>query len=143
MNNGRGPELQTTGWEWSVTNLVPGVYFESKIWQGEPLATRAALSEGYLRAWLAVVTQFTPHEFYTGGWALPTEIPATAGPGSGRFIDAMWYAIPQYRFFGVNQTVINQLADWSKAMWPLGNWDLTKTAPCSYRNSVPVCSTQY
>jgi hypothetical protein len=145
-NNGKGPDVPFTGWQWQSSSLFPPVDPVESIWIGVPQATRIALSEGFLRSWLALVSQFTPQQFYLGTDQIaPTQIPT---PGrinaavSGRLVDVMWYTIPQYRYVGVNQTLINQLADWAKTIWPLGNWDATKTASCWISNSSPVCSTE-
>jgi len=143
-NNGKGPELATVGWQWWVANPVFLVEPGTQVWTGVPQATRAALANGFLTNWLAVVTQFTPQRFYTGGWATPTQVPT---PGlnaslSGRFIDAMWYSIPQFRYMGVDQNIINQMAAWAQTMWPLGNWAATTTATCAIQTTFPICSTE-
>ncbi|HEV3330794.1 MAG TPA: hypothetical protein VG096_07425, partial [Bryobacteraceae bacterium] len=59
-----------------------------------------------------------------------------------RFIDSMWYSIPQFRYIGVNQTLINQLAAWAQTVWPQANWAATTTAPCAIQGAYPVCSTE-
>ena len=45
------------------------------MWTGVDPATRAALANGIITAWLAQVSQFTPQQFYTGGWTTATAIP--------------------------------------------------------------------
>jgi hypothetical protein len=54
----------------------------------------------------------------------------------------MWYSIPQFRYIGVNQTLINQLAAWAQTVWPQANWAATTTAPCAIQGAYPVCSTE-
>jgi hypothetical protein len=132
QNNGRGPDDGGTGWQWWVTNLSSLIEPQSNTFIGEPQATRAALAQGFLQSWLAAVSQFTPQQFYTGGYATAAQIP-TPGINSifdGKFIDTMFYTIPQLRYLGVNQTLINQVAAWAQTVWPLGNWAATTTATC-------------
>jgi len=143
LQNGRGPDV-FQGWA-PYTDLTKIILHDSApLWLGVPLSTRIALSEGILRAWLAQVRQFTPQQFYNGGWANPNVNPVT-GPAMGyseSFADKIWWEIPQYRYLGVNQTLINELADWAKTVWPGANWDVTKTATCQLYVTVPVCSTE-
>jgi hypothetical protein len=144
QNNGKGPDIPYTGWQWQITNPYFLATPASDTFTGEAQATRIALAEGYLRSWLAVLNQFTPQQFYKGGGASPTEVP---NPGlgnaqSGRFVDLMWYVIPQFRYVGVNQTLINQLAAWAQTLWPLPNWTATTTASCAILGAYPVCSTE-
>jgi hypothetical protein len=145
-NNGIGPDVKYTGWNW----FLSAPYFlatpASNTFTGEAQATRIALAEGFLRSWLAVVSQFTPQQFYRGDPAMPTEVPNPGlanvlGPQQ-RFIDSMWYSIPQFRYIGVNQTLINQLAAWAQTVWPQANWAATTTASCAIRSSTPACSTE-
>jgi len=142
-NNGIGPDLGGAGWQWPITNFVPLVEPPNWTWVGESLATRAALAEGFVKSWLAVVTGFTPQQFYKGGWATAAEVPirGLTAASSGRFIDALWYSIPQLRNLGVSQIVINQAAAWAQTIWPQVNWSATTTATCT-AGSWPVCSTE-
>jgi len=143
-NNGIGPDkTDGTGWSWLVNDPTHQVAQEPKaesIWPATSPATRTALYEGSIRAFLDVVETFTPQQFYTGGSADPNALPV---PGSmyGRFEDRIWYAIPVFRYFGVNQTLINEFASWAKTLWPLANWSLTTSDTCWQGNSGIVCGT--
>ena len=143
-NNGIGPDkTDGTGWAWLTTDLSREVSPGSEsIWTGTAPATRTSLSEGMIQNWLAEVAHFTPQQFYAGGSASPTQTPTKHAPESSLFIDRVWYMIPQFHYFGVNQTLINQLADWAKTIWPLANWDLTKTATCTGTYPNVICSTE-
>jgi hypothetical protein len=126
-NPGAGP-----GWGWQVNDPSLQVGQDPaarSIWTGTSGATRIALYEGSLRAFLDVVEKFTPQQFYAGGEADPAVAP-TPGQQFGAFGDRVWYAIPLFRYFGVNQTLINEFANWAKTVWPLGNWDQTTVASC-------------
>jgi hypothetical protein len=147
-NNGVGPQYGQGGWEPSVNDVSllispEGLTYE---WPSVPSATQVAIYEGFLTSWLAQVKQFTPQQFYTGNWTTATAVPATgynwgAGWVYGSFVDKIWYMIPRFRYFGVNQTLINEIAAWAQTMWPNANWALTTTATCSpASNSVLVCS---
>ena len=41
----------------------------------------------------------------------------------GRYADAWYTMIPSFREEGVDETTLNRLITWGKAMWPLGDWD--------------------
>jgi cytochrome c553 len=129
-NNGIGPDQYGTGWSWLVTDIsrevTPGY---STVWTGTPAASRSAMLDGIVNGWLAEVRQFTPQQFWTGGYD-PTRLPIHGQPDSVNFEDRVWYMIPQFRFGGVDQTAINQLAAWAQSVWPQGNWAATTTATC-------------
>jgi hypothetical protein len=143
-NNGLGPQDIGTGWNWFVADLSRQVApSERSVWNGMPSSTRSAISNGMVQGWLTEVQQFTPQEFYAGGYNA-LEIPVRGEPDSSNFEDRVWYMIPQFRFLGVNQTLINQLAAWAQSIWPLGNWAATTTATCNWNASDPTlinCST--
>jgi hypothetical protein len=144
-NNGIGPQVPYAGWNWGVNPISPAIDTgDANIWVGVPQATRTALYQGYLSSWLAVVSTFTPQQFYAGtNGVTASQVPTLGQDDTGRFIDTVFYAIPQYRYWGVNQTLINQLAAWAQTVWPLANWAATTTATCYRSNPVTViCSTQ-
>jgi hypothetical protein len=63
----------------------------------------------------------------------------------GDFGAQTWYTIPQLRYAGVNQTLINQLAAWAQTVWPAANWSATTTATCAPFVNDPrlmICSTE-
>ncbi len=143
-NNGIGPDQLEIGWNWLVADLSRQVSpSERSAWAGTPSSTRTAISNGIVQAWLAEVRQFTPRQFYAGGYD-PTRLPVPARPDSSNFEDRVWYMIPQFRYFGVNQTLIDQLTAWAQSIWPLGNWAATTTATCAPSSGDPTvigCST--
>jgi hypothetical protein len=51
--------------------------------------------------------------------------------------------IPRFHYLGVNQTLINSIADWAKTMWPGAAWDNTKTATCAPNGSGVLCTTEH
>ncbi len=143
-NNGIGPDQVGTGWSWYVADLSRQVSpSERSVWAGTDSSTRTAISNGIVQGWLTEVQQFTPQQFYAGGVSA-TRHPIPHQPDSTNFEDRVWYMIPQLRYFGVNQTLINQLANWAQSIWPLGNWAATTTATCAPSSGDPTvifCST--
>lgn len=141
--NGRGPEIHPTdsGWQWlvnDVSRLVHGDYIST--WDATPLSRRIFIHETLLQNWLNKVKTFTPQQFYanTAEAAKPDEV--VRALSDGKFGERMWYAIPRFKHFGVNQTLVNGLADWAKTVWPNNNWNTLKTATCTGDNHVR-CTT--
>jgi hypothetical protein len=143
-NNGIGPNLVGTGWNWLVADISrqvsPG---ERTVWTGMPAATRTAISNGVVQGFLSEVQQFTAQQFIAAGVSA-TRLPIPGQPDSPYFEDRVWYMISQFRYFGVSQTLIDQLASWAQSVWPLGNWSATASATCTANASDPTlinCST--
>ncbi len=143
-DNGTGPNLLGTGWNALIADLSRQVSpSERSVWAGMPSYTRAAISNGIVQGWLTEVRHFTAQQFNAAGFS-PTRLPVPMEPDSSNFEDRVWYMIPQFRYFGVNQTLINQLAAWAQTIWPLGDWAATTTATCTANASDPTvinCST--
>jgi hypothetical protein len=138
INNGFGPELGYEGWDPLVAGLnwmfiPPANLYE---WPSVTPAERTALMQGILRGWLAEVQQFTPQQFYTGGWASPTVNPVPFGDPNGQFSDWVWYVIPRFKYFGVDPTLVGQLAAWAQTVWPNANWTADLNATCSAPSTV-------
>jgi hypothetical protein len=140
------PDAGLEGWQPNLPYLLSLIRMEwvAEDWTGVSPATRIPVLESATRAWLSEVTRFTPQQFYKGGWASPTEVPARGAP-FGDFGAQIWYTIPQLRYAGVNQTLINQLAAWAQTVWPAANWSATTTATCAPFVNDPrlmICSTE-
>jgi hypothetical protein len=138
MNNGFGPEQGYEGWDPLVAGLnwmfiPPANQVE---WPSVTPSQQAALMTGILRGWLAEVQQFTPQQFYTGGWASPTVNPVPLGNPDGAFGDWVWYVIPRFKYFGVDPTLVGQLAAWAQTVWPNANWTADLNATCSAPSAV-------
>jgi hypothetical protein len=140
------PDAGLEGWQPNLPYLLSLIRMEwvAEDWTGVSPATRIPVLESATRAWLSEVTRFTPQQFYKGAWASPTEVPAHGMP-FGDFGAQTWYTIPQLRYAGVNQTLINQLAAWAQTVWPAANWSATTTATCVPFVNDPrlmICSTE-
>ena len=137
----RPPERAGTGWSTDISREVsPGW---RKVWTGATLATRSGIYNGIVQAWLTSVKQFTPQQFYAGGKITATQVPTPGQPDSPNWVDRVWYMIPQFRYYGVSQTLINQMAAWAQTIWPNGNWAATTTATCAQSDPLYAkCSTE-
>ena len=100
--------------------------------------TRAALATGIVQSWLSQASQFTPQQFYAGGWTTPSATPVPGGSAyDGVFVDWAWYMIPRFKFVGVDPGLVGQLAQWAQTMWPGPNWTADSNASCNWLNNVP------
>jgi hypothetical protein len=148
LNDGFGPQLGIQGWAYNDVDIAQLVLPQDNEieWAGVPTATRVALINGLLSAYLAQVTQFTPQQFYTGTWASATENVATLqNPNGGGYQDfgsSIWFAIPRFKFLGVDPTLLGQLAAWAQTVWPASNWtaDLNATCTAAQVNGYMACS---
>jgi hypothetical protein len=136
-----GPEIGPRGWHPGINRESMLVDPSFPVWSEYSPSQRANVTEAYMQHWLAAVKQFTPLQFYKGGWASPTEIPVA------NFVDGwgnqLYYSLPQIHFYGASSGLVNQIADWAKTVWPLGNWDLVKSATCHNdvnRGGIVVCT---
>ena len=128
------------GWQPSVSQISYLVTTEwnTNVWTGVDPTTRAALTTGIVKSWLSQASQFTPQQFYAGGWTTPTAIPVPGGNAYDVvFVDWAWYMIPRFLFVGVDSTLVGQLAQWTQTMWPSANWTADLDASCSWLNNVP------
>lgn len=147
QQQGAGPQAGGNGWQPFVVQpwFLVTAEFNEGVWLGVDPTTRAGIATGIVNAWLGEVNQFTPQEFYTGGWTTANATPVVDGsPYDGVFVDEVWYLIPRLSFIGVNQTLVNQLAAWAKTVWPSANWSADASATCSWRdgqaNTYILCS---
>jgi hypothetical protein len=147
-NDGFGPELGTYGWAYVYVDIAQLVLPQDNHyeWAGVPNTTRVAIINGLLRGYLALVSTFTPLQFYTGKWASPTENVATLqSPNGGGYQDfgsGIWFMIPRFKFLGVDPTLLAQVAAWAQTVWPASNWtaDLNATCTAAQVNGYMACS---
>ncbi len=146
-NNGIGPQVPGTGWNWEVADISREVSPGWQLtWSVVPASTRSAIYNGIVQGWLASVQQFTPQQFYAGASGVSaTQLPTPGQPDSSNWVDRVWYMIPQFKYYGVSQTLVNQMAAWAKTIWPNANWAATTTATCAPSlgdAAIATCSTQ-
>jgi hypothetical protein len=134
MNNGYGPN-QPNGWQWQPTDISRMVTPSLRsIWAGMAPATRTAIYQGLVTAWITDTQKFTPQQFYASlydGTISASQVPKHFNPDSANLVDRVWYMISKFKYFGVNQTQINQLAAWAQTIWPNGGWAADAAAICS------------
>jgi hypothetical protein len=130
---GIGPEQGSWGWQYTVAALnwliLPPAMLHQ--WPSVSASQRTALLTGILRGWLAEVQQFSPQQFYTGGYASPTVNPVAGGNLWGTFPDWVWAMIPRFKYLGVDPTLLSQVAAWAQTVWPNANWTADLNATCS------------
>jgi hypothetical protein len=144
---GTGPQLGQGGWQPSIPQISLLVTPEwiKDVWTGVDPATRVAIATGLVQSWLQQASQFTPQQFYAGGWTTPTAVPVPFGDAYDQvFPDWVWYMIPRFTFIGVDPTLVAQLANWAQTIWPNANWTAVLNATCSWQNNIPndvlICS---
>jgi hypothetical protein len=120
-----------TGWNPTVTSPFGFVAFNSfPEWTGYSPSTIATIFTAYTQAWFNQASQYTPAQYYAGGWAEPGEDPAKDFY-SGNFGGELWYILPRLRYAGVPASLTNQISAWAAKIWPKGNWALNNSAVCS------------
>jgi hypothetical protein len=141
---GTGPQLGLGGWQPSVTQpslLVTREWIDT-VWTGVDPNTRLAIATGVLQSWFQQASQFTPQQYYAGGWTTPTSVPVPFGNAYDNvFPDWVWYMIPRFNFIGVNSALVSQVAQWAKTIWPNANWTADLNATCSWQDTYTInCS---
>ena len=106
-----------------------------------PTSTRASVLNGYVTAWFAVASKFTPQEFYQGGWTTASEVVSPGNP-LANFASELAFMIPHLQFWGVNPTLMQAIDQWAAAIWPSYKWPAALTATCTnHTNGHTGCST--
>ncbi len=140
--NGLGPQAGagngSGGFAPIDTSPEPLVYSAwLPLWSATSPATRTTLMQAYLQAWFNQASQYTPAQWYAGGWTTPNENPAAS---QSTFSGQVWYELPRFRFFGVDTTLIDQISTWAAKIWPKANWASLETATCT---SETQCTSGY
>ncbi len=137
---GVGPQAGAGGWQPSVAqpSWLVTPEWNLDVWYGVDPATRTAIANGIVSSWLSEVEQFTPAEFYAGGWTTATAVPVAGGNAyDGVFPDWVSYMIPRFAFLGVTTSVVDQLAAWAQSVWPNANWTSILDSTCSWALNEP------
>jgi hypothetical protein len=137
---GVGPQAGAGGWQPSVAqpSWLVTPEWNLDVWYGVDPATRTAIANGIVSSWVSEVEQFTPSEFYAGGWTTATAVPVAGGNAyDGVFPDWVSYMIPRFEFVGVNASVVDQLASWAQSVWPNANWNSILGSTCSWYINPP------
>jgi hypothetical protein len=131
--SGIGPNKPLQGWDFRETlpvALVGGTIDTSELTNQD----KTQAFNAFIRAWLNKSKQFTPQQYWTG--AATSEgsnngtkdyVPKPAPyPQEGAFPDQIMFMIQESRRQGVDGALLNEVCDWAKTVWPLGNWDSLK-----------------
>jgi len=121
----------------SMENLVDFNWLE--LWSATSPATETTLLQAFTQAWFNQASQYTPQQYYSGGWAIATDNPANLFFETN-FGGQVWFSLPRLRYLGVDPSLTQQIAAWAAKIWPLGNWSLNNSATCS---SVFDCTSGY
>ena len=90
--------------------------------------------------------QFTPQQFHLERSINEAQVPKPGQADSSNWVDRVWYMIPQFRYYGVNQTLVNQMAAWAQTIWPNVDWAITTKASCASVAEDPAyakCNTEH
>jgi hypothetical protein len=129
-----------TGWHVIDTSPMELVNLASfPVWSTYSPSTVASLFTAYTQQWFNQASQYTPTQYYTGGWVTPSEDPAKDAY-SATFGGQMWYMLPRLRLVGVPASLTDQIASWGATIWPRGNWALNDLGVCI---SLQTCTTGF
>jgi hypothetical protein len=98
-------------------------------------ADEAKVLTAFMQAFLDQSKKFTAVQYYAGNLtdtsgnykdANYVPVPHPYDPGAGAYSDRVMTVILSARERGVPNTLLNQICDWGKSVWPKGNWDALK-----------------
>jgi hypothetical protein len=128
------------GWDPSLTSMEVLVDFNSApLWSATSSATQTTLLQVFTQNWFDQASQYTPQEYYEGGFASATDNPANLS-FDRTFGGKVWFSLPRLRFLGVDASLTNQISAWAAKIWPLGNWSSNNAATCS---SLAQCTSGF
>jgi hypothetical protein len=138
QQSGAGPQLGLAGWQPTISqpSLLVTEEWNDGVWSGVDPTTRVALATGIVQSWLQQASQYTPQQYYAGGWTTPTAVPVPFGNAyDGVFPDWVWFMIPRFTFIGMDPSIAAQLAAWAQTIWPNADWTAVQNATCSWQNN--------
>jgi hypothetical protein len=141
--NDMNPTSGCMGWSWDRTDPAFIVSPSAPLmFSGLPSSTVAALLNSYITSWLAVVSSYTPQQYYQGGQVTANDI-VTPGLPFQNWAGDVAYAIPRLQYLGVRSTLTNALINWAATMWPSNgyNWSGLTLATCSINTGIMRCSS--
>jgi hypothetical protein len=97
-----------------------------KIFLDLPAAERTALFTAFLGAFLDKSRQFTPAQWYAAGFQTAAYVPVTTNGYDANFGDRLWFLIAPFRAQGVSATLLNEVADFGKQLYPNALWETQK-----------------
>ena len=123
------------GWSPVTTDDLTALFYEDP-WFTTLVGTRSSdagwapgaeipVVQAATEAWFDKIQSYTPQQFYSAGFADPAYIPSIRdnGPFGDKVMAYLYFANNQ----GMDQDLINRIAEWGKTVWPLGNWNAFET----------------
>lgn len=108
-------------------------------WTEMTSSERGALLEALLSTWWDKTRQYPASVWWNGGGASTSEV--INGWYDGSLGNRLWYLLPQFKYMGVNATLVNTIADWAQGIWPQANWSQVKNATCNSTPPYVHCSS--
>ncbi|WP_146210134.1 hypothetical protein [Vitiosangium sp. GDMCC 1.1324] len=109
-------------------------------WTDITTQERKAILEALLSTWWDKTRQYPAADWWNGGGASTTEL--INGFYDSTLGNRLWYLLPQFKYLGVNPTLVNTIADWAQTIWPQANWSLVKNATCAPYSTHLRCSSE-
>ena len=127
-----GPDLGSAGWQPSFNAPYVMATFPNSptLWNGFSPSQQSSMINGYLNIWFAKIKSFTPQQFYTGGWASPTEV-INDGTPQGSIGDGMANSLFNFLYLGADPNLVSQIGAWAQTVWPTFNWQSVAAPSCS------------
>jgi hypothetical protein len=127
------PPSSPNGWHPVDTNPEVFVDFNNVAeWSGYSSSTIATVLTAYTQAWFNQASQYTPAQYYQGGWASPSENPSGEVAYYNTVFGPMtWYTLPRLENAGVPASLIQQIGAWASKIWPAANWTSDLSALCT------------
>jgi hypothetical protein len=120
---------------WSEYTNDPGLMVDfpgvGSLWSNMSPVTKVSIMNAYLQAWLTKAVTFSPQAWYTSTYSNQTvQLNQTGSQYTTRFAKAL----PQFRFEGVDATLLDQFVTMLKTNWPGYNWSGALNASCALSN---------
>lgn len=121
--NGIRPTDASKGWRLDINNIFLSTEPDlASAWNDLSTEERRALFTVLWRNWLNKVRSFAPSEFVTGKQVNPSEVPSVPLYTQANRPSGVLNAIRVLKSYGVEPSLIREVADWAKAVWPNYNW---------------------
>lgn len=109
------------------------------VWTGVSPSLRTTMVQAYTQAWFAQAQQYTPQQYYQGGWATASLIPTTVSFETN-FGGEVWFMLPRLVYYGVDKSLVSQIGAWAATIWTAADWTFDVNATCS---SATTCTSGY
>ncbi|WP_395843562.1 hypothetical protein [Archangium violaceum] len=101
---------------------------------------RKAIMEALLTTWWEKTRQYAKEDWWNGGGASTTE--TINGFYDGTLGNRLWFMLPQFKYHGVNPTLVDEIATWAQTIWTQADWNIVKKATCAPAGTFVRCSSE-